>query len=325
MSIPSSSSSTSLPQFPSLPGLPPCLDETFAGRKLPAVRLPATRRRAAVRPRRDGVALARAAGLVVALGAVLAIALASWRLRSRQPALPDRSAEQVLALVEQRYRTVEHVMADVRLQVRHRTLDRALDRTLTREGRLYLQRGGKLRWDAFAPSLPPLAKEEERRINRSLVSDGEQLHLIDFGAREVVKLHRPDDPIVLATSALFAPSLAARFTVRFVPLDRYGSPDSEGRAGDEGDDDGSDDGSSDGDAVYSIELTPRLPDPRLEHLVFLVDSRMMVRQLVLETSHNRYRFAFSLQDLHTPPKERWFEVALDAPALAGFRLVDAEL
>jgi outer membrane lipoprotein-sorting protein len=310
MSIPSSSSSTSLPQFPSLPGLPglpACLDETFG---------------AAVRPRRDGVALARAAGLVVALVAVFAIALASWRLRSRQPALPDRSAEQVLALVEQRYRTVEHVMADVRLQVRHRTLDR----TLTREGRLYLQRGGKLRWDAFAPSLPPLAKEEERRLNRSLVSDGEQLHLIDFGAREVVKLHRPDDPIVLATSALFEPSLAARFTVRFVPFDRYGSPDSEGRAGDDGDDDdddSSDDG--DGDAVYSIELTPRLPDPRLEHLVFLVDSRMMVRQLVLETSHNRYRFAFSLADLHTPPKERWFEVALDAPALAGFRLVDAEL
>lgn len=310
MSIPSSSSSTSLPRFPSLPRLP-SLEETFTGGR-PTLRIPPTRKRAAVQPRRNRISLSRPATLAaVAAAFVVAFvaALAAWRLQSRAAPVPERSAGEVLALVEQRYRAVEHVMADVRLQVRNRTLDR----TLERDGRLYLRRGGKLRWDAFAPSLPGSAKED-LLINRSLVSDGEQLHLVDFSAKEVVKLHRPDDPIALATSFLLAPSLAARFTVRFVPFDQYGQPDGEGGDGSDGD------GSS-----YSIELTPRSPDPRIEHLVFLVDSRMLVRQLVLETSHNRYRFALHRQDLHTPPEERWFELAPDAPALAGFRFVDAEL
>jgi outer membrane lipoprotein-sorting protein len=320
MSIPSSSSSTSLPRFPSLPSLPrrpslPSLapdasataaldprplDDGLVSDQRPDLRIPPTRKRAVAHPRWDVRRGSLVLVLVLSLIAALAVA---WRLHHREADVLDRTAGEVLALVEQHYRTIEHLSADLRLTVTNLALERAA--ALQRDGRISLQRGGKLRWDAFqrgAVASPP-------RIDRSLISDGEQLFLVDFGGKEIVKLHRPDDPMVLATSFLFASSLTERFTAELVPPERYR------------------DGASDGDHAirHALVLTPRAPDPRLERLVLLVDSRWLVRQLILETAHNRQRFAFSSQDPRTPPKQTWFELDREHPALDGFRLVDAGL
>lgn len=285
-------------------------------------RVPPTRRRAAVQPRPEpgtrrgarGLAVALAVALGVALVVALVVALgalgaATWRRHPSELAAPaDRSADEVLALVEQRYRTIETLSAAVHLQV----TDRTFARTVQRDGRLYLQRGGKLRWDAFLPRLPG-EHEAPLRLGRSLISDGVQLFLVDFGNREIVKLHRADDPMILATSYLFAPALAQRFSAQLAPAERFDEP-SRGGAHDD-----------DGAVRYALVLTPRAPDPHLERLVLFVDARGLVLQLLLETAGNRHRFAFTQQDSRTPPQPTWFELDRDQPALAGFRLVDAEL
>jgi outer membrane lipoprotein-sorting protein len=279
-------------------------------------RVPPTRRRAAVQPSPEpgtrrgarGLAVALVVALVVGLGALGA---ATWRRHPSELAAPaDRSADEVLALVEQRYRTIETLSAAVHLQV----TDRTFARTVQRDGRLYLQRGGKLRWDAFLPRLPG-EHEAPLRLGRSLISDGAQLFLVDFGNREIVKLHRADDPMILATSYLFAPALAQRFSAQLAPAERFDAP-SRGSA--HSDDD-------DGAVRYALVLTPRAPDPHLERLVLFVDARGLVLQLLLETAGNRHRFAFTQQDARTPPQPTSFELDRAHPALAGFRLVDAEL
>lgn len=275
--------------------------------------LPPTRRRRAVSPQLTTAAPApparswrRRAALALLTTALAAAALVVLGQLRGAPAPAPLTAERVLAGVAARYATVEHLSAELRLT----TTNFSFPATAERDGHLTLARGGKLRWDVLAPA----AADQPRRLLRSLVSDGETLTLIDLAQRELVKLHRPDDQLAFATSALLSPTLAADFTAQLASLEGYL------------DDERAIILEQDADRPrYALALLPRAANPRAQRLVLLVDEHMAVRQLVLENPYSRTRLVLGGEDTRTPPQPGWFVVDPAAPALAGFRFVDAEL
>lgn len=276
--------------------------------------VPVTRRRTAVRVADFAAGGGRAGGsslsrLVRAVAvAVLATALlltARWQLRAAPPPAAI-TAERVLAGVVARYAGVQHLAADLRVT----TTSFSSHVTTERRGRLSLARGGKLRWDA----LPDGEDPRSAGPRRSLVSDGAALTLVDFAQRELVKLHRSDDQLVFATSTILSAALPADFTAELASLAGY-QGDAGGLLRDEDPD----------RPRYALSLLPRSANPRAQRLILLVDARMNVRQLVVETPYGRTRLTLTDEDRRTPPAPSQFTVDPSAPELAGFRFVDAEL
>lgn len=276
--------------------------------------LPPTRRRRAVSPQHLATTAKappprswrRRAALAVLTTALAAVALVALGQLRGEPAPAPLTAERVLAGVVARYASVEHLSAELRLT----TTNFSFPATAERDGHLTLARGGKLRWDVLAPA----AADQPRRLLRSLVSDGETLTLVDLAQRELVKLHRPDDQLAFATSALLSPTLAADFTAQLASLEGYLDderglvlePEAERPR-------------------YALALLPRAANPRAQRLILLVDEHMAVRQLVLENPYSRTRLVLGGEDTRTRPQPGWFVVDPASPALAGFRFVDAEL
>lgn len=289
-------------------------DETRAARRRPDLQpgaLPPGRSRMKPPP------LALAAITV----AVLVLAFAAWQLSQRRPppaTAPRLAVEEVLYRVGARYRAVEHAAAALRLEVTNHDLGS----TTRKEGRLYLQRAGKLRWDVLVPGDGSdgsdgsdgggdRGERDEQRVERSFISDGAHLQLVDHRHREILKLHRAGDPLILATAFFTEPLLPEAYTAELAPPDRY--LDGEQTA-----------------ATLAVALSPR-PGATSGAtsggtLVLLVDpADFRVREAIVESGANRYRFTFFGVDTETAPDARWFELDPQSPRLAGFRLVDAEL
>ena len=256
--------------------------------------------------------------------AVLVLAFAAWQLSQRRPLpapAPRFAVEEVLYRVGARYRAVEHAVTALRLEL----TNHAFGSTTRKDGRLYLQRAGKLRWDVLVPaggdddsSGNDGRSGGEQRVERSFISDGAHLQLVDHRHREILKLHRAGDPLILATAFFTEPLLPEAYTAELVPADRFLDED---RA----------------DTLLAVALTPRssatpgatssaAPAGAGAALVLLVDpTDFRVREVLVESSANRYRFSFFDVDTETAPDARWFELDPHSPKLAGFRLVDAEL
>ncbi len=225
--------------------------------------------------------------------ASLAVAVVGWRLE--RPLESPRTAAELLRGVEQRYRGVEQLTAEATLAVTSRTVDR----TSTRAGQLSLQRPGKLRWEV---------RESAGARQRSFISDGEELFLVDYAGKEIVKLHRDDDPLVLslafATGITGAGSLEDDYAAELAAAGDY-----QVEAG-----------------SVAVVLTPRVPGPRVRRLILIVDAASFeVRESIVECAHNRHRLVLAGVDTRSAPDPGRFALTVQSPALAGFRFVDAAL
>jgi hypothetical protein len=272
---------------------------------------------------------ARLAALTaLALALSLGVTVVARQLEEPAPTLPARSPAELLRGVEERYRSAEQLTAEATLAV----TSRAVDRTTARQGRLSLQRPGKLRWDVRAEPGAALhgaatTASPDRRgptrpptLERSFLSDGAELFLIDYIGREIVQLHRADDPLVLslafASGVTGEASLADDYAAALAPAREHADDHA----------DGDNDDRERHRGAVALVLTPRVPGPRVRRLVLLVDPvTFEVRESIVECAHNRHRLVLRAVDLLAAPPPSWFQLTRQSPALAGFRFVDAAL
>ncbi len=189
----------------------------------------------------------------------------------------------MLAGVEKRYAGITRWSGTFRQEGFNTTFGRT-DRA---DGRLMLQRPGRLRLDYFAGNA----------VSKSFIVGRSTLYVVDLENEQVV---RKDPPQNLLTAVVwFQGHLSEEFSAE---LDRSGIY---------------------GTAV--LKLTPRSASP-YSHLFLVVDpqSSTVLEAIVFDTVGNRSRFWFT-KHLLPFASDHHFELDETSPALAGYRIIDAQL
>jgi outer membrane lipoprotein-sorting protein len=256
--------------------------------------------------------------LAAAVLAVLALAATAWLAHrgATSAAPPPLSADQILEGIAARHRDATHLIAHAHLEVRNH----ALQSTSQQDGVLTLQRPGKLRWDVA----PPASDAGPASPGRSFLSDGVELHTIDFAGSEIMKLHREGHPLVLTTALFTAATWPADYTAALAAAPApsasaapHAAPAPGAAAS------AAAAALAAGGASYTIALTPRSAGPRLFVTADAADFH--VRQIVVDDGYNLSRLTLRAVDLATAPDPRSFSLDRGRPPLVAFRFVDASL
>ena len=167
---------------------------------------------------------------------MLAVLLAAALLGHPAVSAADRTLDEVIGRVEERYTALE----DLRASFAQAAFNKSLNRTIPAEGVVYLKKGGKMRWEYTAPT------------PQQIVSDGKSIWIY---TPELNQVNVGEAPRALAGPAgSFLAGLGRlreHFTVRFLNPAR--------KTNDAG--------------HWMLDLRPRRPQPSLTRLVLEVDPR----------------------------------------------------
>jgi outer membrane lipoprotein carrier protein len=167
---------------------------------------------------------------------MLAVLLAAALLGHPAVSAADRTLDEVIGRVEERYTALE----DLRASFAQSAFNKSLNRTIPAEGVVYLKKGGKMRWEYTAPT------------PQQIVSDGKSLWIY---TPELNQVNVGEAPRALAGPAgSFLAGLGRlreHFSVRFLNPGR--------KTSDAGN--------------WVLDLRPRRPQPSLTRLVLEVDPR----------------------------------------------------
>jgi outer membrane lipoprotein-sorting protein len=283
-------------------GLARAAGETLAARARPDLR-PGAARPGASPMKPPPLALAAITAAVLILAAVAWTTLR--RAPGGAPSMPALSADELVARVAEQQREVDHLIARASFQLSNAELHR----TKRQDGALYLQRGGKLRWDVLEPH------QDGPRVSRSYVSDGAELHIVSYADREILKVYRDRDPVLQAAALLTEPLPRDGYTATLLDPAPFLDEQPAG-------------------ATYAVALTPRPARPdddasstaRAPRFVLVIDATdFHLQQIHVDDGDNQSRLQLLHLDSVTPPRRGWFELDRQSPQLAGFRFVDASM
>ena len=205
-----------------------------------------------------------------------------------QPHAARLSARQVVRNVQQHYRATKHIVAKFRQRYRNV----AFSKTTQSDGRMYLKKPRKLRFDYY------------RKGNRkkSFVSNGKTLWLVEYDLKQLTKKDLRRNMLPIVVSFLTGQGdLTRDFVAKLDSSGSYGK-------------------SSD----YVVRLVPRRPSSQYKWLTLVVDaSDFRVKQsIVREPSGNRNRFEFFAPNTSKPIANTVFTVNPKAPEYRGFHVID---
>jgi outer membrane lipoprotein-sorting protein len=210
------------------------------------------------------------------------------------PAAP--TAAVVVDKVQAFYASIKQVSAKFRQSVTNATFG---GEPKTNDGRVYIQKPGKMRWDYFAAK-----KGAAVRAKKSFISNGEYLYVVEYDNKQILKKSLEKDLMPVAVSFLYGKGdLKSDFSAEL---------DNSGKFGGQGD--------------LVLKLTPKKPSAQYKNLYLVVDAKdyHVTQSVIIDSSNNTNHFRFFAPDFEKAIKASWFEFNEKNDAVKTFRLVDAD-
>jgi len=205
------------------------------------------------------------------------------------------TAPEVIKSVQAFYANIKQVTAMFRQQVTNVTFGD----TKTSDGKVWIQKPGKMRWDYYSKP-----KKGKVVTKKSFISNGSYLYVVEHDNRQVIKKSLEKDLMPVAVSFLYGKGdLATDFTGAIDTSGKYSGKD---------------------DIV--LELTPKAPSAQYKQLFLVVDpSNYRVKQsIIVDSANNVNHFRFYQPDFDTAVDAKWFEFDGKAKAVANYRIVNAD-
>jgi outer membrane lipoprotein-sorting protein len=167
------------------------------------------------------------------------------------------------------------------------------------DGRVYIQKPGKMRWDYFAAKTGSAV-----RTKKSFISNGAYLYVVEYDNKQILKKSLEKDLMPVAVSFLYGKGdLKNDFSAEIDATSKYGGK---------------------GDLV--LKLTPKKPSAQYKYLYLVVDRAdfRVTQSVIVDSSNNTNHFRFFAPDFEKPLKDSWFEFNEKSESVRNFRLVDAD-
>lgn len=206
------------------------------------------------------------------------------------------SADQVLAGVQKFYAGISHVKAKFRQEVKNATFGRSD----VSDGRLWIAKPGKMRWDYFAKK----TKKTPTAVAKSFISNGSYLYVVDNENKQVIKKDLQKNLLPTAVTFLYGKgNLAADFTPALDGSGTYGAK---------------------GDLV--LDLTPKTSSVQYKKLYLVVDpgTYRVKESIIIDGAGNTNHFRFFEPDFDAGVKDSWFEFNEKDKAVKSYRVIDGD-
>jgi outer membrane lipoprotein carrier protein len=203
------------------------------------------------------------------------------------------SADQVVAQVQKFYASVDQVSAQFRQTV---TLAPPYNTTKNSDGKLYLQKPGKMRWDYLEK------KGSSIQFKKSFISNGTVLYLVEHDNMQVTKKNVSQDLMPVTVSFLYGKGdLKNEFNAALDTSGTYGSK---------------------GDVV--LKLTPKKPSAQYKYLTLVVDPKdgHVRESVIVDSSSNVNDFKFYSPDFKSPIEDKYFQ--FNPASVKNYRVIDAD-
>ena len=220
-----------------------------------------------------------------------AVEAAPSNAASQSTRAPSRlGAGDVVSRVQEFYTDTKQLTALFRQTYTNTTFGK----TSVSDGKLWIKKPGKMRWD--------YAGKSRNKVKKSFISDGTILWAVEHDNRQVFKKNLHDDMLPVAVTFLFGQGdLARDFDARLDTSGKYGKKT---------------------DLV--LDLTPRKPSAQYKKLYLVVDpGNFRVKQsVVVEASGNVNHFMFFSPDTRKPVRDAWF--VFNEKKLQNYRVVQPD-
>jgi outer membrane lipoprotein carrier protein len=212
------------------------------------------------------------------------------------PAVAPASANGVVDKIQAFYLGIKQVNAKFRQSVTYATFGG--DPKIS-DGRVYIQKPGKMRWDYFAAK-----KGAQVRTKKTFISNGSYLYVVDYDNMQIIKKNLERDLMPVAVSFLYGKGdLKADFTSELDTSGKYGAK---------------------GELV--LKLTPKKPSAQYKNLYLAVDATdyHVTQSVIIDSANNVNQFRFYTPDFEKAIKDTWFEFNEKNEAVKNFRVVEAD-
>ncbi|HVV88246.1 MAG TPA: outer membrane lipoprotein carrier protein LolA [Kofleriaceae bacterium] len=204
------------------------------------------------------------------------------------------NAADVLAGVQKFYAGIQHVSAKFRQEVKNSTFGRSD----VSDGRLWIAKPGKMRWDYLAKK----TKKTKTTVAKSFISNGNYLYVVDNENKQVIKKDLEKNLLPTAVTFLYGKGdLAADFTPALDNTGTYGAK-----------------------TDYVLALTPKQSSAQYKMLYLVVDpSNYRVKEsIIVDGAGNTNHFRFYEPDFDATVKDSWFE--FNEKAVKTYRIIDGD-
>jgi outer membrane lipoprotein carrier protein len=209
-----------------------------------------------------------------------------------QPAQPQQpTADIVLATVQSFYASVPQVTAQFRQTVKVASFGTTKDS----DGKVYLEKPGKMRWDYLVKKGKTVQHEKE------FISDGTTLYLVEHNNMQVTTMSIKQNMMPVVVSFLYGKgNLKSEFNAVLDTSGTYGTK---------------------GDHV--LKLTPKQPSAQYKTLTLVVDpTDGHVREsIIIDPSNNVSDFKFYNPDFKTPIAATVFQ--FNPASVKSYRIINA--
>ena len=202
------------------------------------------------------------------------------------------SATNAVDSVQKFYAGIKQVTSKFRQSVTNKTFGTTKDS----DGKVWLAKPGKMRWDYYDN------KKGQTTVNKSFISNGTTLYVVEHGNKQVVKKNLSQDLMPVAVTFLYGKGdLKAAFNAAIDPTGKYGST---------------------GDIV--LKLTPKQPSAQYKNLFLVVNKTdfHVSQSIIIDSSDNVNQFRFYEPDFVNPVKPEWFE--FNEASVKNYRVIDAD-
>jgi outer membrane lipoprotein carrier protein len=203
------------------------------------------------------------------------------------------TATGVVDNVQKFYASIDQVTALFRQSVTYDTFGS----TKQSDGKLWIQKPGKMRWDYYAEK-----KKGAVEVKKSFISNGSYLYMVEHDNKQVVKKNLQQDLMPVAVSFLYGKGdLKAEFNAELDTSGTYGSKE---------------------DLV--LKLTPNKPSAQYKNLYLVVNPAdfHVTQSIIVDSSNNVNHFRFYSPDFKAPVQAKFFE--FDERSVKNYRIVDAD-
>lgn len=222
----------------------------------------------------------------------IVIAVAAPGAGSAVAPVADVSATTAVDNVQKFYASINQVTALFRQSVTYDTFGS----TKTSDGKVWLQKPGKMRWDYYDK------KKTKVEVKKSFISNGAYLYMVEHDNKQVVKKNLQQDLMPVAVSFLYGKGdLKAEFNAEIDKSGKYGTKEE-----------------------LVLKMTPKKPSAQYKNLYLVVapSDFHVTQSIIIDSSNNVNHFRFFAPDFKTAVDGKSFE--FDEKSVKNYRIVDAD-
>ena len=202
-------------------------------------------------------------------------------------------ADEVVKGVQSFYKTTNQLTA----KFRQSNFNKTFGMPTVNDGRVYLKKPGKMRWDYFS-------KRDKSKVTRSQMSDGKMIWAVDVNGKWYYKQSLAQSTLPVAVTFLTGKGdLTKEFNSKILTGSKYATA---------------------GETV--LELTPKKPSAQFKTLVLVVDPATfrVKKSIVTTATGDTNEFSFYEPDTTKMVADTWFVFNPKGPTTKGFREIKAE-